>query len=252
MVLDAKNLLMKNYIFILLFILIGNATYAHDLKGTIVDETEVPIASVSIVNQTTRGYAFSNVSGYFELDDISVGDIIIINSLGYKSEQLTITESQLSATIKIVLLQEAISLDHVTLVSKVDALTELVNVDVKVNPVKSSQEILRKVPGLIIGQHAGGGKAEQIFLRGFDVDHGTDIAINIDGLPVNLPSHAHGQGYADLHFLIPETIDNVDFGKGPYYANKGNFNTAGYIDLNIKDKIDNLSLIHISEPTRPY
>ena len=103
MVFDAKNLLMKNYIFILLFILIGSATYAHDLKGTIVDETEVPITSVSIINQTTRGYAFSNVSGYFELDDISVGDIIIINSLGYKSEQLTITESQLDATIKIVL-----------------------------------------------------------------------------------------------------------------------------------------------------
>ena len=242
MVFDAKNLLMKNYIFILLFILIGSATYAHDLKGTIVDETEVPITSVSIINQTTRGYAFSNVSGYFELDDISVGDVIIINSLGYKSEQLTITESQLDATIKIVLLQEAVSLNQVTLVSKVDPLTELVNVDVKINPVKSSQEVLRKVPGLIIGQHAGGGKAEQIFLRGFDVDHGTDIAINVDGLPVNLPSHAHGQGYADLHFLIPETIDNVDFGKGPYYANKGNFNTAGYIDLNIKDKIDNSSI----------
>jgi hypothetical protein len=66
-------------------------------------------------------------------------------------------------------------------------------------PVNSSQEILRKVPGLFIGQHAGGGKAEQIFLRGFDIDHGTDIAISVDGMPVNMVSHAHGQGYADLH-----------------------------------------------------
>lgn len=235
---------MKNFIVTLLFILIGCAANAHDLKGIIKDETNVAIDGVSVVNKTTGGYAFTNVSGYFELDDISVGDIILINNLGYKSQQLTIAENQLDATIEIVLVEEAVSLDQVTLVSKVDAITKLVNIDVEINPIKSSQEVIRKVPGLIIGQHAGGGKAEQIFLRGFDVDHGTDVAINVDGLPVNLPSHAHGQGYADLHFLIPETIDNIDFGKGPYYANKGNFNTAGYIDLNIKDKIDE-SLITI-------
>jgi outer membrane cobalamin receptor len=87
--------------------------------------------------------------------------------------------------------------------------------------VNSSQEILRKVPGLFIGQHAGGGKAEQIFLRGFDIDHGTDIAISVDGMPVNMVSHAHGQGYADLHFVIPETVEKIDFGKGTYYASKG-------------------------------
>ncbi len=233
---------MKKITSFLLMLLMGSAVFAHDLKGTIVDEANVPLEGVSIVNQTTGGYALSNVSGYFELDDISVGDIVLISSLGYQSQELTITESQLDATVTIILLEGAVSLDQVTLVSKEDPLTKLVNVDVQLSPVKSSQEIIRKVPGLIIGQHAGGGKAEQIFLRGFDVDHGTDVAINVDGLPVNLPSHAHGQGYSDLHFLIPETIDNIDFGKGPYYANKGNFNTAGYVDLNIKDKIDNSSI----------
>ena len=74
------------------------------------------------------------------------------------------------------------------------------------NPIKNTQELLRFVPGLFIAQHAGGGKAEQIFLRGFDIDHGTDISVNVDGIPVNMVSHAHGQGYADLHFLIPETV----------------------------------------------
>ncbi len=211
---------------------------AHELKGTIVDEDNVPVEGVAVVNTTTGAYVYSNVSGYFELDDIAIDNVISISSLGFETQEIVITESQLDATVNITLLEAAVSLDQVTLVSKVNALTKFVDVDVQANPVKSSQEILRKVPGLIIGQHAGGGKAEQIFLRGFDVDHGTDVAINVDGLPVNLPSHAHGQGYADLHFLIPETIDNVDFGKGPYYANKGNFNTAGYIDLNIKDKID--------------
>jgi hypothetical protein len=64
-------------------------------------------------------------------------------------------------------------------------------------------------------------EAEQIFLRGFDIDHGTDIAISVDGMPVNMVSHAHGQGYADLHFVIPETVEKIDFGKGTYYASKG-------------------------------
>jgi outer membrane receptor for Fe3+-dicitrate len=159
--------------------------------------------------------------------------------LGFKTQEITISESQLDATIKITLIESVVSLDQVVLVSKLNIMSQLVNVDVKANPVKSSQEILRKVPGLIIGQHAGGGKAEQIFLRGFDIDHGTDITINVDGLPVNMVSHAHGQGYADMHFIIPETIDNIDFGKGAYYAEKGNFNTAGYVDLKTKSRIDN-------------
>ncbi len=110
------------------------------------------------------------------------------------------------------------------------------------SPVRSSQEILRKVPGLFIGQHAGGGKAEHIFLRGFDIDHGTDVAISVDGMPVNMVSHAHGQGYADLHFLIPETISKIDFGKGPYYSDIGNFGTAGYVQFKTKDVLESSQL----------
>jgi outer membrane receptor protein involved in Fe transport len=94
------------------------------------------------------------------------------------------------------------------------------------------------VPGLFIGQHAGGGKAEQIFLRGFDLDHGTDIRLTVDGMPVNMVSHAHGQGYADLHFVIPELLQGVDFKKGPYHAEKGNFATAGWVDFRTKNALD--------------
>jgi outer membrane cobalamin receptor len=96
------------------------------------------------------------------------------------------------------------------------------DLDIHLRPINNSQEILRSVPGLFIGQHAGGGKAEQLFIRGFDVDHGTDVNISVDGIPVNMVSHAHGQGYADLHFVIPEFIDKVNFDKGPYFAEKGN------------------------------
>jgi len=99
-------------------------------------------------------------------------------------------------------------------------------------------DILRQVPGLMVSQHAGGGKGDQYFIRGFDADHGTDIAIYADGVPVNMPSHGHGQGYADTHFLIPETIGVVDVHKGPYDARFGDFYTAGAMELGTIDKID--------------
>lgn len=230
---------MIRYIVCLLFLITFYHASAHELNGTIISESDVPLEGVGVYNKTTGGYSYSNVSGYFELDDISIGDIVYFYSLGYARHEIVIVEENLDSTIQVTLKESAVSLEQVVLVSKVNALSTFVNVDVKANPIKSSQEILRKVPGLIIGQHAGGGKAEQIFLRGFDIDHGTDVAINVDGLPVNMVSHAHGQGYADMHFIIPETIDNIDFGKGPYYADKGNFDTAGYIDLNTKKNIKN-------------
>jgi len=230
---------MKKLILFILFVSSSTLGFAHELMGTVLDENNVPIQGVGVFNKTTKGYTYTNVSGYFELDDISEGDRVIFNFLGFKSQEISIAKNQLDATITIIMVESAVSLEQVTLVSKVNALSQFVNVDVKTSPVKSSQEILRKVPGLIIGQHAGGGKAEQIFLRGFDIDHGTDITIDVDGLPVNMVSHAHGQGYADMHFIIPETIDNIDFGKGAYYADKGNFNTAGYVGLKTKKKIEN-------------
>jgi outer membrane receptor protein involved in Fe transport len=97
--------------------------------------------------------------------------------------------------------------------------------------LESPADVLRGVPGLVIAQHAGGGKSDQYLIRGFDADHGTDVLLAVDGVPVNMVSHAHGQGYADLHFLIPETIERVDVHKGPYYAEFGNLATAGAVQL---------------------
>jgi outer membrane receptor protein involved in Fe transport len=98
------------------------------------------------------------------------------------------------------------------------------------------------VPGLVLAQHQGGGKADQLFLRGFDADHGTDVAVSIDGVPVNLPSHGHGQGYADLHFLIPEAIERLDIRKGPYFADLGDFDTAGAVNLVTRGKFEHSSV----------
>ena len=110
--------------------------------------------------------------------------------------------------------------------------------DLNVRPMQTAQDMLQLAPGLVITQHAGGGKAEQIFLRGFDADHGTDVAISTDGIPVNMVSHGHGQGYADLHYVIPELVESIDLFKGPYFARHGNFSTAGSILFLTKDIID--------------
>jgi outer membrane receptor for monomeric catechols len=111
--------------------------------------------------------------------------------------------------------------------------------DIKMRGVSNSQEVLRIVPGLFIGQHQGGGKAEQIFLRGFDADHGTDISLHVDGIPINMVSHTHGQGYADSHFIIPETIESTNFKKGPYDAEKGDLATSGFVDFHTADALTN-------------
>jgi hypothetical protein len=111
-------------------------------------------------------------------------------------------------------------------------------------PITRPGEVLESVPGLIVTQHSGEGKANQFFLRGFNLDHGTDIAISVDGMPVNMRTHAHGQGYADLNFLIPELVGAVEFHKGPYFVRDGDFASAGSVRIDYLDKTDrNLALV---------
>src|SRR5256714_9760445 len=98
-------------------------------------------------------------------------------------------------------------------------------------PILRPGEVLELVPGLVITQHSGAGKANQYFLRGFNLDHGTDFATTLDGVPLNLRSHAHGPGYTDRTFLIPELVRRVDYYKGPYFASKGDFASAGAADI---------------------
>jgi hypothetical protein len=102
-------------------------------------------------------------------------------------------------------------------------------------PLLRPAELLEAVPGVIVTQHSGTGKANQYFLRGFNLDHGTDFAVHVDGMPVNLPSHGHGQGYADLNFLIPELVERIHYRKGPYYADQGDFSSAGAAHVQLRD-----------------
>ena len=109
--------------------------------------------------------------------------------------------------------------------------------EVNAVPFLRPGEALEVVPGLIVTQHSGEGKANQYFLRGFNLDHGTDLSIKIDGMPVNMPTHGHGQGYADINFLIPELIQSVYVRKGPYYADVGDFSSAGSVEIDYLNKL---------------
>ncbi|MHC4048301.1 TonB-dependent receptor [Bradyrhizobium sp. 25ACV] len=108
--------------------------------------------------------------------------------------------------------------------------------EINARPFTRPGEALEAVPGLIVTQHSGEGKANQYFLRGYNLDHGTDLAITVDGVPVNMRTHAHGQGYADLNWLIPETIAAVDVRKGPYFADEGDFASAGSVHIGLIDR----------------
>ncbi len=104
-------------------------------------------------------------------------------------------------------------------------------------PLLRPGELLEAVPGVIVTQHSGDGKANQYFLRGFNLDHGTDLAVTVAGMPVNMPTHGHGQGYADLNFLIPELVSRMQYKKGPYYADEGDFSAAGAVRVDYAESL---------------
>jgi len=222
----------KSFLFVVF--LLTFSSNAQVMKGIVKDSIGNPVENAYIINLQSQSHAHSNEYGSFSIEKTKVGDILKVAAFGFKKMEHTVTADDFVIALE----ADVFRLSQVTINSKMNAMNVVSKIDLQTTPVNSSQEILRKVPGLFIGQHAGGGKAEQLFLRGFDIDHGTDIAIAVDGIPVNMPSHAHGQGYADLHFVIPETVEKIDFGKGTYYANKGDFATAGYVAFQTKEKID--------------
>jgi len=229
---------MRQFTIFLMVLIFGLKSIGQELKGQIVDQFNDPLENVYIVNEASNTHSHTNQNGIFKIEKTTVNSAIKVSILGFEQKTIKVTQAHINNGITITLTTKIFQLEELVLRKEINALQTIARVDLQINPVNNSQEILRKVPGLFIGQHAGGGKAEQIFLRGFDIDHGTDITLSVDGMPINMVSHAHGQGYSDLHFVIPETIKNIDFGKGPYYANQGDFNTAGYVNFATKTAIN--------------
>ena len=237
----------RNFLFTCLLTLMTSVSIKaqNNAKGIYIvnANSKVPLQDVSVKSNEISFNAITDDNGFVDFKNMpATAKQFLISCIGYQSITVELSSLTFLDNIAIIgLTPKVSSLQEIKVIASANngIFKTISDLDIHLRPINNSQEVLRIVPGLFIGQHAGGGKAEQIFLRGFDLDHGTDINISVDGMPVNMVSHAHGQGYADLHFVIPELIDKVNFNKGPYYADKGNFTTAGFVEFKTKDYLEN-------------
>ena len=224
----------------------SDKAHPPQLSGTVVDTSGAVIAGAAVqvrsVNGTLRVTTQSDTNGSFIVSGLSAGNYrLVVSDPGFETKEIpvTIRTTETSAPLRISLAVGPVS----TTVSVQGRANSLIGIaesatqgtvgatEIQERPILRSGEVLETVPGVIITQHAGGGKANQYFLRGFNLDHGTDFAIFLDGMPLNLPSHAHGEGYSDMNTVIAEFVERVDFEKGPYFADVGNYGSAGSAHL---------------------
>ena len=216
-----------------------SAVAQNSMKGKVVDAgNKQPLAGITVLLLPGKYSGITDELGNFSLrKDNSAGQFLQVSCIGYETKSISLQDLGASGNT-ISLKSQTVELKEVTVSAHAGDQYKIISrTDIAMRGVSNSQEVLRIIPGIVIGQHQGGGKAEQLFLRGFDADHGTDFRMEVDGLPINMVSHAHGQGFADSHFIIPETIEKVDFKKGPYTADKGDFATTGYVDFNTRNSL---------------
>ncbi len=218
---------------------------APQLSGVVVDTSGALIAGAGVVvhdaNGAVQRTTQSDANGYFVISGLPAGNYrLVVAHPAFETKEISVTiGAETPPPLRISLAVSAVS-TTVNVQGRADDLTGIAQSatqgtvgaqELEDRPILRSGEVLETVPGLIITQHAGGGKANQYFLRGFNLDHGTDFAVFLDDMPLNLPSHAHGEGYSDMNTVIPELVQRVDFEKGPYYADVGNFGSAGSAHL---------------------
>ena len=216
------------------------------VSGTVVDASGAAIAGATVQVQDSNGNVLatnqSDTNGAFTISGLPAGDYrLLVSHADFETKELHVALENTGAPVP---LRISLSIGPVSttvnvqgreddLVGLADSATQgtVGAKEIEERPLLRSGEVLETVPGLIITQHAGGGKANQYFLRGFNLDHGTDFAVFLDEMPLNLPSHAHGEGYADMNTVIPEFVKRVNFEKGPYYADVGDYGSAGSAHL---------------------
>ena len=234
------NKLIEAGIMMILLVAVFPVHAQQPISGKVIDKiTKEPLELAVVSDPRTTATTLTDKEGRFVFKGPALTDTLVISYIGYSPKTV---RSAIGHDLLVEMQKSQLDLKEVVITSHTNNLTTsrtLSSIDLNMLPMKSAQDLLRLVPGLFIAQHQGGGKAEQIFLRGFDADHGTDVNVSVDGVPVNMVSHAHGQGYADLHFLIPETVQGYDFGKGPYYTSKGDLCTAGYVAYDTKNVLLN-------------
>lgn len=240
---EFKKLPLPVLLFLLSTLNLFASTVVGGLSGMIFDDAaNTPLNGVNVSIDNIK--LVSDSSGNFTFPAVEIGQhTVVVEKMGYLTQRVSINiEANTVKTLRIYLKYNALKLSEVLIKSDraTSAATSSVlkEIDFQLRPVNSAQDMLRNVPGLFTAQHAGGGKAEQIFIRGFDCDHGTDFAGYLDGIPINMPSHGHGQGYLDMHFLIPETVKDIEVYKGPYFAELGDFATAGAVKFKTLDRLE--------------
>ncbi len=232
-----------------LLLLVPNLLFAQgiaQLSGNVADTSGAVIAGATVQVRNAKGTVQittkSDANGSFIISGLPVGDYrLVISNPGFETKEIPVTigSTEAPAPLQISLAVSSVNTTisvqgrQDSLIGVADSATQgtVGATEIQDRPILRSGEILEAVPGMIITQHAGGGKANQYFLRGFNLDHGTDFAIFLDGMPLNLPSHAHGEGYADMNTVIPEFVQRLDYEKGPYYADVGNYGSAGSAHL---------------------
>jgi hypothetical protein len=220
----------------------SDKAYPSQLSGVVVDASGAAIAGATVQVQSANSIvlrtAQSDRNGAFVLSGLAAGFYrLVISNPGFETKEISVN---LGTTGALAPLRISLAVGSVnTTINVKGREDDLIGIaesgtqgtvgatEIQDRPILRSGEVLETVPGLIITQHAGGGKANQYYLRGFNLDHGTDLAIFIDDMPLNLPSHAHGEGYSDMNTVIAEFVKRVNFEKGPYYADVGNFGSAG-------------------------
>lgn len=252
-----KNTMKKLYIILFFVLMIITNSSAQELTGELKDSISgEPMTDVLIKIDETEIHTHTDSKGMFLIPNLNEASYdVTFSKSGYETFSRTVTIIRGQTTIiDARMIVKSISLPAVSVAAErpVSAASSkhLSAIDFENRPKNSAQDMLRLVPGLFIAQHAGGGKAEQVFIRGFDCDHGTDVASYVDGIPVNMPSHGHGQGYMDLHFLIPETVGEMDIFKGPYSPKYGNFATGAAVSFSTKDTLEN-DLIKLEQTIIP-
>jgi len=230
----------KNIVFLIPILFIYLSVFSQKtIKGKVIDKISIePLENALVVGGTGANNAITDQRGNFELTILPTVDSIDISLVGYKLKRMRIEDSNKSYLVAME--RGPIDLKSVTIqaLPNNSSFSTISKIDLNMHALNSAQDLMRLVPGLSLMQHQGGGIADHIFFRGFDADHGTDVSVSVDDMPLNLVSHAHGQGFSDLHFMIPELVTNLEYGKGPYYSDHGDFMTAAYLAFKTRDVLD--------------
>jgi outer membrane receptor protein involved in Fe transport len=256
---------MKIAALVLIALLVSVNAWAQtggNVTGHVTDETggSLPGVTVELRGQTAPLVTVTDGEGRYVFENVAPGtyqlSIRLINFADVNHSNLKVEAGKAVTTDEVLHLSlnaEVVVIGKRTFVNLADAehpAENLVGIaasasqgaitakQLDVRPFMRQGEVLETVPGVIITQHSGEGKANQYFLRGFNLDHGSDFAMTVAGTPVNMPTHAHSQGYSDINFLIPELVAGVQYSKGPYFADQGDFATAGAGNINYATTLD--------------